>query len=89
MLILTAAVSLMLAQAAQPAAAPAAPPPAAAKAEKPKKARRVCQDEVPMGSLIGKRVCRSQEEIEAAERNSQQNLRDVNDYMARCGGRPC
>ena len=90
MLIAIAAAGWLLAQAAAPAPPGTAPAPApAAKAEKPKKPKLICVDETHTESFIPKRVCRTQEQIDAERDAARKSTNAVQDRLGTCRTPAC
>jgi hypothetical protein len=70
MMFVTVAIAYLAAAAAPPAtAAPAIPMPPATQPVAPPKEKKVCTSETVSGSIMPKRVCRSQSEAEAEARD--------------------
>jgi hypothetical protein len=86
LMLIVAAASLLLADAA-PAADPAKP--AAARAEKPAKPKMVCTDEEQVGSLMRKRVCRPAKQAEAERLEAERQNQDIRDHYAVCRTANC
>lgn len=99
-MLLVSLAAIVLAQGIAPqTAAPLPAPPAepattvssvnVAKPADPKKARKICVDTAPIGSIISHKVCRTAEEADADSKKARDAAAEIRDRAAFCGGRNC
>jgi len=93
MLIVLVAAAIVLAQAVPPPAAtqptPAPAPATTVAPAKPAKPKMICHDEVPTGSIMSRRVCRTPEQVEADRQQARRDNEALSDHLAACHGAAC